>query len=466
MQAYLILFLTLLFSVNSVQAERIQLYIKINNPSDQHVAFAYKKQANSSNSSLFRVDLNANNEVNFELQLEESKFIELQYAGKKIPLYIELQDELKIYFSGNDIVHSLRFEGKGAANNNVLAAYRKQFSSAAQKEYDVAYLKVQVDEAIARQAVHQKPASFALKMDAKKQQQLNFLQQNKTKLSSYLYNYLQTEINYNNATNKIACFLENPYTEPANSGVNVLKGIKLEDKTAFNHPAYTNFLKAYAFYQYLPNDLNRYKLQYPLYDLIEQQFTGQVKYYLQSELLVKTYNRSGDSDLAQKKFTTFATSCSYSEYTDHILAVYGGSLSGIEHLAAPDFDVVSPEGKLLSLSNYKGKVVYISLWASWCKPCIAGFKKSKMLRQQLQDMGVVLLNVSIDKSENAWRDALTRHQPLGINGLVLSLEDFSKKYDISYVPLYLIVDKNGKFAHLSQTEGRDIIDEFRRLATQ
>ena len=81
-------------------------------------------------------------------------------------------------------------------------------------------------------------------------------------------------------------------------------------------------------------------------------------------------------------------------------------------------------------------------------------------------MGVVLLNVSIDKKEEAWRDAMIRHNPLGINTWAISLNDLSKDYDISAIPLYHIVSKQGKFAYLSDKGGRDIVEEFRILVEQ
>ena len=127
---------------------------------------------------------------------------------------------------------------------------------------------------------------------------------------------------------------------------------------------------------------------------------------------------------------------------------------------APDIDMVDKNGNYVGLGNYKGQVVYISFWASWCKPCIEGFKKNKDLRKKLDEAGVVLLNVSIDKKEEAWKDAMIRHNPLGVNGRVVSLSDVAKNYDVSAIPLYHIVDKNGKFTYLSDNANRDILQEF------
>ncbi len=81
-------------------------------------------------------------------------------------------------------------------------------------------------------------------------------------------------------------------------------------------------------------------------------------------------------------------------------------------------------------------------------------------------MGVVLLNVSIDKEETDWRTALSKYKPTGINTMTLSFEKLYQKYDISSVPLYQIVGKDGKFASLQTHGNRDIIAAFRTVVNQ
>ena len=185
-----------------------------------------------------------------------------------------------------------------------------------------------VDQGAAQQARAATANAFAVATDAIQQQQNQFLNQNRTQISTFLYQYLQTEITYNNASNRAAWFLEHRYESPQRSKnvIPVLQGVSLSKSDLLAHPAYTNFLKIYLLYSYLPEDLSRYKTHYPLYEIVENKYSGKPKYYLQKELMVDVFNRSGEVAFAQKHFRDFVNQNPYPAYTEAIQNVYGLSL--------------------------------------------------------------------------------------------------------------------------------------------
>jgi len=130
---------------------------------------------------------------------------------------------------------------------------------------------------------------------------------------------------------------------------------------------------------------------------------------------------------------------------------------------APDFEFTSQDGTVSNLSHYQGKVVYLSFWASWCGPCISNYKKYHEVRTNLEEMGVVLLNVSIDKNKANWTNSLDKNIVInGINVHGNDLDLIQSNYELSSIPLYEILNKKGEFVYLSETYPRDIFADFQK----
>lgn len=115
--------------------------------------------------------------------------------------------------------------------------------------------------------------------------------------------------------------------------------------------------------------------------------------------------------------------------------------------------LVDLNGEPVHLSQYKGKVVYIDFWASWCGPCRRQFPYSKKLHADLEDRlgkkgmkDLVFLYVSIDKSEPAWKNAVEQFSLKGVQ--VRSAPQWpdgaAAYFKINGIPRYMIMNKEGK----------------------
>ncbi len=111
--------------------------------------------------------------------------------------------------------------------------------------------------------------------------------------------------------------------------------------------------------------------------------------------------------------------------------------------AAPDFSVKDSNGKDLSISSLKGKIIVLDFWASWCAPCRATLPNVEQISKDFADRGVVVIGIDLDRNEDAFKGTvsyfgLTYRQAFdGSEGKVSSL------YRISGIPMTYVIGRDG-----------------------
>ncbi len=111
--------------------------------------------------------------------------------------------------------------------------------------------------------------------------------------------------------------------------------------------------------------------------------------------------------------------------------------------SAPAFSVTTDSGRAVSLGNFGGKLLVLNFWATWCPPCIQEIPSLNQFQRRFQDAGVVVLGVSIDKDEKAYRNFLGKARV----GFLTSRDPEAKingEYGTAKVPETYIIDTKGK----------------------
>ncbi len=113
--------------------------------------------------------------------------------------------------------------------------------------------------------------------------------------------------------------------------------------------------------------------------------------------------------------------------------------------AAPTFTLQDLNGKDVRLLDYKGKVIIIDFWATWCPPCRASIPGLEKIYKAYKDKGLVILAISLDQGE--WDSVKSFVTDYGITYTVLKgNEDIQDKYQVRTIPLLLVIDKEGRIA--------------------
>ena len=123
---------------------------------------------------------------------------------------------------------------------------------------------------------------------------------------------------------------------------------------------------------------------------------------------------------------------------------YQSSVPGLEKgLPAPNFSLPDLDGQMVNLTDYKGRVVLLNIWATWCPPCVEEMPSMEKLYQELQGEGFEILAVSID--ESGAQDVLPfmKKHKLSFPVLIDPKGTLKGLYQTTGVPESLIIDKDG-----------------------
>jgi len=123
---------------------------------------------------------------------------------------------------------------------------------------------------------------------------------------------------------------------------------------------------------------------------------------------------------------------------------------------APEFNLIGLKGHRVSLSDMRGKVVFIDFWASWCPPCKKEFPELNKLTKEYKSSQFVTLAVSEDKRRTNVKDFLSEYfdMPANLTVLLDSKSDAIRKYSVGAMPTSFIIDTNGviRYVHFGFNE--------------
>lgn len=243
--------------------------------------------------------------------------------------------------------------------------------------------------------------------------------------------------------------------------VHIRGGKNNELMNLINYEGYRNYQRMIAISQnvyraQLQDEAVKSKLSMSMYDMNGDNFTAYMRYFVEhytdrNSVLVAIDRLSDDNDkaLIEESLAKLEQLSPVSKtLVDNLRKERAEQKARVERMKvgnpAQAFTCVNPKGKTLSPAKYKGKVLVLDFWASWCGPCRQEIPNMKKFYEEFKGKDVEFLSVSIDAKEEAWRKALKEENMAWPQGWVKDAgKEVMELYQFGGIPFILVIDKDG-----------------------
>ena len=127
---------------------------------------------------------------------------------------------------------------------------------------------------------------------------------------------------------------------------------------------------------------------------------------------------------------------------------------------SPDFKGVDVDGKEYTLADFRGKYVYIDVWATWCGPCRQEIPYLKKLDEDYKDAQIVFLSLSVDQDKAKWEKMVKEQSMRGVQLHIGQNSSFQQAYKIEGIPHFILLDREGRI--IDKKMSRPSMDEVTR----
>lgn len=271
------------------------------------------------------------------------------------------------------------------------------------------------------------------------------------------YSYYRLKLNYakqNIANNQTGQFL------PDDNYFSFISDIPFDNSSELSNPTYMLLINTYIDYllkkENKNNSLQESEVPIWKYETLKELFPNtearelvlfeylkrNVKFY-ESEWFIQAindFNKYSASDSLKKELTKL-------KETREKLS-QGNS--------APDFTYPDISGQDHSLTDYKGKYVYIDVWATWCKPCLYEIPFLKQLEEDYRNRNIIFISVSIDEDYEKWKKMVSEKDMQGIQIIASDPESkIRKDYMIGGIPRFIFIGPGGEIIDNDATRPSD-----------
>lgn len=396
----------------------------------------------------------------FAIEVKEPQIAILKYARNKGAIYVQPNDTLYINCDANNFQYSFEFSGRLGSSNSCLTEYLqlnpREMSVFNMTQYRQKLYWYQNNPKMDKVMLAMNQSSFENHMKTRKEKSLVHLEKydiaHPGKLTQEFKIFLKAEIQYDFAYHRLMYgnvfknrySLQEPYFD-------FLEEVPLQNDQIGNE-WYREFLVAYFDYKNLKNPADERKPFVFQYEEGSKKLEGKTKAFFQSEIIARAF-RAKENEVIMDKYWDYMRYQDYGNFDIKVIEAYEKAIKFAGGTHAPDFVLKDSSNLEIALKDYRGKVVYLNFWATWCRPCMNKMEKLKLIQPELENEDVVFINVSLDRKEDVWKETLEKRGFKGIHILASGElnSEIAKTYEIKVLPQYFIINKVGDFVKKSKS---------------
>ena len=474
LKKYILPLPVLAFAMAGAQAAHITGVFKNAGPGDRVELFVphYYVDGQSDN---YWAELDANNAFALDAELPEPQLAFLKYNDDRLPVFLEPGDTLVIRADVFQFPLVVHFSGRAAANNRLLQQYFKQYPP----DYDelnnlrfkIGQWWAVVEPMMNVQMEDLPPAQYRSFLDERKAASAALLDDFAGKypgaLSPAFFDWMAAEISYFWAYHLLfygQVYAGRHQIQP--EFFDFLNDAPLISET-LGSDWYRSFVQVLMARQIAKTgQLEHFYADQ--YTLAGDMLSGKALAFFRSEMIRMAFTGERYREILPY-YTNFLQNNEFHAYDAKITGLYEKVARVSPGVAAPAFTGNDLEGRAVRLAQFRGRVVYLNFWASWCAACLKKMEFFNDYAAELNSRGVEIVNISIDENPANWQNSIAERGIKGYNLLAASgyERNIATVFGVETIPQYFIVAKNGTFADkASGNQPEDIKNQLLQLAAR
>ncbi|WP_303035196.1 TlpA family protein disulfide reductase [Bacteroides acidifaciens] len=380
--------------------------------------------------SIYTFPLDENDSFSGKIQMRQSGYA--TFLHNSLNLYLSPGENLEIYVNALNFLGSLYFRGSLGGINSYLKEqesavfFDKDYYALGEKEF-VQKMKELIDEKTKLLEAKNFNESFT----RLEKERIRYSVAERVSFYPIYRNRIHPAQNY----------------RPGVVFSEFLSSFSLNDEDLFGAKDYRSFLLNYVYLQGTSRNNTRDSYSDGIVDYILSTVNNStIKNFLLTEIVfhhIRENNGLNGADYLLSVFRREVTEPNKVAYMEEVISHWDKLLPGNP---APSFSVRDQDGNEITLEQFRGNYLYITVWATWCVPCKSELPYLDLLQKEYLGRKISFLTIAIDDFANQkqWKNFLAENLHAGLHTFADAKNEFNKDYMIISVPRFILLGPDGK----------------------